>query len=519
MLKDWKKKLQFNKIYLIVGVGGIVKLMSNFFANSRKKRLVPRLEFNQEGGITYVETFGDYVVRQLQLSSKIATAKNVAKVAEDYLKGDKSSADDSRENACMLVSGSSEDESEEKWLYHELLKELDACMLAYFSFHWNHASALLEHLIDDGSSSHEKFRRAVLSVTRKQRHQRILQCLSAKRKFSTLVEELKKIAFPKPLVSDAGNIMVPAHSSVRSPVLLLMGGGMGAGKSTVVKEILKSSFWSGVAGEAVVVAADAFKETDVIYQMLQSMDDVVGTAELVQQFSTDAASSLLVAALNEGRDIIFDGTMSWEPYVLQTIAMVRDVHRRCYRMGPGYHEGKDGTVVERYWEPVPDGADTCLIPNGDVSAKQIGERRPYRIEFVGVTCDVHLAVVRGMRRAILTKRGVPIRGQLRSHKLFAKSLERYIEMVDHAKIFSTTEMYEPAQMIGYKDGQGNRLLVDIETYPAIAQLTELNMDSGSVEELYSGSCWKKGHHCNQMWHTLVCGSEREKRQAALRTAI
>jgi len=42
-----------------------------------------------------------------------------------------------------------------------------------------------------------------------------------------------------------------------------------------------SSFWSGVAGEAVVVAADAFKESDVIYQMLQSMDDVVGTAELV----------------------------------------------------------------------------------------------------------------------------------------------------------------------------------------------------------------------------------------------
>jgi hypothetical protein len=76
-----------------------------------------------------------------------------------------------------------------------------------------------------------------------------------------------------------------------------------------------------------------------------------------------------------------------------------------------------------------------------------------------------------------------------------------------------------SQMIAYKDGQGKRLLVDIETYPAIAQLTELNMDSGSVEELYSGSCWKKGHHCNQMWHTLVCGSEREKRQAALRIAI
>ncbi len=51
-------------IAVIVGVGGIVKLMSNLLANSRKKRLVPRLEFNQEGGITYVETFGDYVGEQ-----------------------------------------------------------------------------------------------------------------------------------------------------------------------------------------------------------------------------------------------------------------------------------------------------------------------------------------------------------------------------------------------------------------------------------------------------------------------
>ncbi len=51
-------------IAVIVGVGGIVKLMSNLLANSKKKRLVPRLEFNQEGGITYVETFGDYVGEQ-----------------------------------------------------------------------------------------------------------------------------------------------------------------------------------------------------------------------------------------------------------------------------------------------------------------------------------------------------------------------------------------------------------------------------------------------------------------------
>jgi len=47
----------------------------------------------------------------------------------------------------------------------------------------------------------------------------------------------------------------------------------------------------------------------------------------VHQSSTDAASSLLVTALNEGRDVILDGTLSWEPYVEQTIAMARAVHR------------------------------------------------------------------------------------------------------------------------------------------------------------------------------------------------
>jgi hypothetical protein len=91
-----------------------------------------------------------------------------------------------------------------------------------------------------------------------------------------------------------------------------------------------SAFWSGVAHNAVIVEADAFKETDVIYRTLNAMgqDDVASTAELVHQFSTEAALSVLVAALNEGRDVIFDGTMQWEPFVLQTVAMARDVHRR-----------------------------------------------------------------------------------------------------------------------------------------------------------------------------------------------
>lgn len=63
-------------------------------------------------------------------------------------------------------------------------------------------------------------------------------------------------------------------------------------------------------------------------------------------------------------------------------------------MGPGYKKNKDGTITERYWEPQDDD-DECVIEtkanNGCV------DKRHYRIEFVGVTCDAHLAVVRGLR--------------------------------------------------------------------------------------------------------------------------
>lgn len=46
----------------------------------------------------------------------------------------------------------------------------------------------------------------------------------------------------------------------------------------------------------------------------------------------------------------------------------------------------------------------------------------------------------------MTKRGVPVKGQLRSHKMFAKSLEKYISVVDAAKIYSTSAWNGPAEV-------------------------------------------------------------------------
>jgi len=289
---------------------------------------------------------------------------------------------------------------------------------------------------------------------------------------------------------------------------------MGAGKSTVVKEILSSSFWSGVIKDAVVVEADAFKETDVIYQYLNLMSngDVSGTSELVHQFSTDAANSLLVSALNEGRDVVFDGTMSWEPFVLQTMDMVRDIHKRWYRMGPGYKKNADGTAIEKYWEPLTEEDERA-----DAVKPKDGQR-PYRVEFVGVVCDAHLAVVRGMRRAIATKRGVPVKGQLRSHKMFAESAEKYLSMVDAAKVFSTSAWNGPAELIAVKDGPAKKLLIDVDTYPGTRCLADVNTDSGAVTELYTKTITDK-KLVNQFWQDMILNPERKSRQARLRAAI
>ena len=74
-------------------------------------------------------------------------------------------------------------------------------------------------------------------VNRKQRFEKVTKDLKVTRVFNTLVEEMKAIG-----VAPSGGcteVMMPVALSKRSPVLLLMGGGMGAGKSTVLKDIMK----------------------------------------------------------------------------------------------------------------------------------------------------------------------------------------------------------------------------------------------------------------------------------------
>jgi hypothetical protein len=74
------------------------------------------------------------------------------------------------------------------------------------------------------------------------------------------------------------------------------------------------------------------------------------------------------------------------------------------------------------------------------SALSFAQRRPFRIEVVGVVCDAYLAVARGIRRAIVTRRAVRVRSQLQSHKRFAAAFQRYSRLVDGARLFSTNSL-------------------------------------------------------------------------------
>ncbi|KAK7393453.1 hypothetical protein VNO78_22009 [Psophocarpus tetragonolobus] len=258
-----------------------------------------------------------------------------------------------------------ENEPDADSLFVKLVEEFERCILSYFAFHWSHGDVLISQVLSSEVEPKAKLRHIVMATTREQRFERVTKNLKVAKVFNTLVEEMKAMGLVTNDYSRCTEVMAPVAHSDRSPVLLFMGGGLGAGKSTVLKDILKEPFWAGAAGNAVIIEADAFKESDVIYKALSSRghQDMIRTAELVHQSSTDAASSLLVTELNEGGDVIMDGTLSWLPFVVQTITMARNVHCRRYRMGPGYKLNDDGSVTENYWQRIEEEEPDKLVDN------------------------------------------------------------------------------------------------------------------------------------------------------------
>ncbi|PIN15910.1 hypothetical protein CDL12_11445 [Handroanthus impetiginosus] len=226
----------------------------------------------------------------------------------------------------------------------------------------------------------------------------------------------------------------------------------------------------------------------------------------VHQSSTDAASSLLVTALNEGRDVIMDGTLSWVPFVVQTITMTRNVHRRRYRMGAGYKTNEDGVVTENYWEQI------------DEEQQRDGtkKRRPYRIELVGVVCDAYLAVIRGIRRALICRRAVRVNSQLKSHKRFADAFTTYCQLVDNARLYCTNALEGPPKLIGWKE-KDKTLLVDPDEISCLNVVGRLNEEADSIFELYKNP--HPAYKAGSVWTDIVLSPSRLNIQKELKYSI
>ncbi|EAN92405.1 hypothetical protein C3747_130g44 [Trypanosoma cruzi] len=248
-----------------------------------------------------------------------------------------------------------------------------------------------------------------------------------------------------------------------APVFIFMGGGMAAGKSTAATALSRSLWWEKNKADIVLVNADDFKV---------AMTPWSEGAKTMHESSTRAAEKLLVRAINQGRNIVFDSTMMWRPFIEQVISMVRNAHTTLYQQGVGY---KENGAIEEYFKP--------LEPRSRPLAN------PYEVRFLAITVEPEIAIPRGILRWFSTGRGVPIPMQLRSFRLFAENFERYIELVDSATLFNNNVFADLTKgelppVLAEKTEEG-MLIHDEEAYALFMRHRHLNEGAENNLELYS----------------------------------
>ncbi|KAL5067769.1 hypothetical protein RYX36_018656 [Vicia faba] len=263
------EQISISKLLLLILKWKYDKALRYHLKKIRDQKIIPRLRLSRAGHPPKLERFSHYVARQMGFKDR-RIGPDICRLASEYISKYEGFEDD--------IYAYFENEPDADSLYVKLVEEFERCILSYFGFHWNHCDILISQVLSsDISEPKKKLKNIVMAATRDQRFERVAKSLKVASVFNTLVEEMKAMGIA---VNDDSQC---THSD-RSPVLLLMGGGMGAGKSTVLKDILKEPFWAGASGNAVVIEADAFKESDVIYRALRSTAFVdVSPEETVQK--------------------------------------------------------------------------------------------------------------------------------------------------------------------------------------------------------------------------------------------
>ncbi|MCD7469932.1 hypothetical protein HAX54_009350 [Datura stramonium] len=285
-------------------------------------QLAPILDTSECGrAASRVEKFSHYVARQLGFKDE-SECPGLSELVQEYLK---------RSRGCdNTIFEYFADEEDAESLYVKLENELERCILAYFAFHWSKASMFITQVLSVDSEQ-KRLKDLVLAATREQRFEKITKDLKVTRVFSTLVEEMKAIG----TVSSNGNgesrctdVMVPVVHSQRSPVLLLMGGGMGAGKSTVLKDILKQRAIS--TGRAVRVQSQ-LKSHKRFANAFPNYCDLVDNARLYCTNALGSKPSLIAWKDGENKMLV-------EPEDIKCLEMVKKVKEEAESIYELYEE-------------------------------------------------------------------------------------------------------------------------------------------------------------------------------------
>ena len=223
-----------------------------------------------------------------------------------------------------------------------------------------------------------------------------------------------------------------------------------------------------------MIEADKLKMSDPVFQELNSRENQdAEIARVVHSYSTNAANEQLIAGLSSGCDIVMDGTLTWSPYVEATISMARNAHLYSYSLGRGWVPEEE---IEEYWvqgaplQPPTDGI----------------ERLPYQIEILGVTTAAALAVGRGLRRKLVTGRGVPVSAQLRSHRMFSENFEKYLPLVDRAYLYDTTDS-KAHLLVSYDDARTDSPMMIFRDgrYAEFCRKKHLNIHANCAAALFT----------------------------------
>uniref|UniRef100_A0A7S4CQI9 Zeta toxin domain-containing protein n=1 Tax=Eutreptiella gymnastica TaxID=73025 RepID=A0A7S4CQI9_9EUGL len=236
-----------------------------------------------------------------------------------------------------------------------------------------------------------------------------------------------------------------------------------------------TEFWRTHGNMMVIIEADAFKMQDPLFNVLLGAG-VGNASEIVHGTSTCVAEELLLDALLSRRDIVFDGTLSWAPFVQQTVAMVRGTSTHQYQRGPGYRKGDDGLVREEYWTRKEELPVACI---------------PYLVEMVGVTVNPEVAVQRGIVRQIISGRGVPITSQLQSHKMYSANFESYLDLfdastlLDNNHVSAKTVAAKGSTIMAKEDDPKELQILDPEAYATFLRKQYINPDACGSSDLYT----------------------------------